>query len=360
MKEYNRGMVAMSGGVDSSVAAYLAKEQTPEVIGVTMKLFHTLEGGPVESSCCSLSDVEDARSIAEALGVPHYVFNLSDSFEEKVIRKFVQAYEIGATPNPCIDCNRYIKFEALYRKAQEMDCTHVITGHYARVRYNDETGRYELWRARDLSKDQTYFLYTLSQDQLKHTRFPLGDMKKSEVRQLAEEQGFRTAGKKDSQDICFVDNSYSDFIRRYTGKEYPEGDFLDTEGRVLGRHRGLINYTIGQRKGLGIAASEPLYVIRKSREDNAVILSGERDLFSKGLVAEDINPVAVEDLKEGRSVQAKTRYSHQGAEVFAYEKGGRLYVEFKEPQRAITQGQGVVLYDGDVVLAGGTILSALN
>lgn len=256
-----RAMIAMSGGVDSSVAAYLIKKQGYECCGVTMKLFNNEDIGiPREHSCCSADDVEDARSVAYSIGIPYYVFNFSDRFEDEVIKRFIDAYENGITPNPCIDCNRYLKFDKLYRRAKELCYDYVATGHYARIERN-ENGRYLLKKAVDMQKDQSYVLYSLTQEQLAHTLFPLGEMTKSRVREIAEERGFVNARKHDSQDICFVQNGdYADFIEKRPEKYYRDGDFVDRNGKVIGRHRGIIHYTIGQRKGLGISYAEPLYV----------------------------------------------------------------------------------------------------
>jgi tRNA-specific 2-thiouridylase len=353
-----KAIIAMSGGVDSSVAAYLMKQQQYECMGVTMKLFYNEEiGVPREHSCCSLDDVEDARSVAYTLGIPYYVFNFTDRFEEDVIDRFVCAYENGMTPNPCIDCNRYLKFDKLYRRAQELDYDYVVTGHYARIEQDAETGRYLLKKALDPDKDQSYVLYTLTQEQLRATQFPLGGMTKPEVRRIAEAQGFINARKHDSQDICFVQNgNYADFIEQYTGKHYPSGDFVDGEGHVLGQHRGVIRYTIGQRKGLGLALPEPMYVRALDLVNNKVILGKESELYSRFLTASDINLISVPRLDEPKRLKVKVRYrqTEQWALVTQTDDD-RLQIEFDEPQRAITRGQAVVLYDDDIVVGGGTI-----
>lgn len=357
-----KALIAMSGGVDSSVAAYLMKEAGYDCTGVTMKLFQNEEVGiPRDHSCCSLDDVEDARNVAFHLGMPFHVFNFSDRFEECVIRRFVDAYESGSTPNPCIDCNRFLKFDKLYDRAKELSCDFIVTGHYARIEKDEASGRYLLKKAVDDSKDQSYVLYTMTQDQLAHTQFPLGGMEKTETREIAEEQNFINAKKHDSQDICFVqEGSYADFIEGYTGKEFPEGDFVDLEGKVLGKHKGIIRYTIGQRKGLGLAVPEPVYVCRLDMDHNKVILGKNEDLFSKTLIANDINLISVSEIKEPMRVKAKVRYrqKEQWASV-TQEDADTLRVEFDEPQRAITMGQAVVLYDGDSVVGGGTICSVL-
>lgn len=353
-----KAIIAMSGGVDSSVAAYLMKEKGYECIGVTMKLFGNEEAGiSREHSCCSLDDVEDARSVAYSLGMPYYVFNFADRFKEDVIDGFIDAYENGRTPNPCIDCNRYLKFEKLFHRAKELSYDYVVTGHYAQIDFDAKTGRYLLKKAVDDTKDQSYVLYSLTQEQLAHVQFPLGGMTKTTARQIAETQGFINAAKHDSQDICFVQNGkYSDFIEQFTGKTYPEGDFVGTDKTVLGRHKGIIRYTVGQRKGLGIAFSQPMYVVKVDPVHNEVVLGTNDELFTDTLTAKDINLISVERITEPMRVKAKVRYRHQEqwATVEQLDED-TIRVVFDEPQRAITSGQAVVLYDGDVVVGGGTI-----
>lgn len=353
-----KALIAMSGGVDSSVAAFLMKEQGYDCIGATMKLYQNDDiVVSKDHACCSLDDVEDARMVANSMGMEHYVFNFSDRFKECVMDKFVHCYECGITPNPCIDCNRYLKFEYLYNRTKELGYENVVTGHYAQIAYNETTGRYELRKAVDPGKDQSYVLYSLTQDQLAHTIFPLGGMPKSETRAIAEEHGFINAKKHDSQDICFVpDGDYANFITEHSGKTYPEGNFVDVDGNVLGRHKGIIKYTIGQRKGLGLSLKEPMYVMDVNVETNTVVLGRDKDLFSKRLVAEDVNLISVTEITEPLRVKAKVRYRHteDWATVSAL-PNGKIEVIFDEPQRAITRGQAVVLYDGDVVVGGGTI-----
>ncbi len=350
-----KAIIAMSGGVDSSVAAYFMKKEGYDCIGATMKLYDNEDIGiSSEKTCCSLSDIEDARSVARRLDMPYYVFNFKDEFEEKVIRKFIKTYEAGATPNPCIDCNRYLKFEKLMQRMYELGFNCVVTGHYADI--EEKNGRYYLKKGKDLSKDQSYVLYSLTQEQLSHTVFPLGRYSKEEIRSIAEEQGFLNARKHDSQDICFVpDGNYAAFIENHLGKKYPQGDFVDLNGNVLGRHKGIIKYTIGQRKGLNIAIGKPVYVLKKDIEKNQVILGSNDELFSRRLEAEDFNWI-YEKPKENFTCFAKTRYNMKEQPCSVWIEGNRVVVEFDSPQRAITSGQAVVLYDGDYVIGGGTII----
>ena len=353
-----KAMIAMSGGVDSSVAAFLMKDAGYDCIGATMKLFQNEDIGiPKAHSCCSLDDVEDARSVAYALDIPYYVFNFSDRFQEEVMDKFVRCYENGITPNPCIDCNRYLKFEYLHDRAKELGYDYVVTGHYAQICFDENTGRYLLKKSVDMTKDQSYVLYSMTQHQLAHTQFPLGGMCKTEVREIAEKHGFINAKKHDSQDICFVQNgSYADFIEQYTNKHYPEGDFIDKDGNVLGQHKGIIRYTIGQRKGLGLALKEPMYVMAVNPIDNTVMLGSDSDLFTTTLTARNINLISIDKINEPLRVKAKVRYRHQEQWATVTQiDADTIQVVFDEPQRAITKGQAVVLYDDDIVVGGGTI-----
>ncbi len=354
----SKALIAMSGGVDSSVAALLMKRRGYECIGATMKLFSNEEVGVSrEHSCCSLDDVEDARSVAYTLGMPYYVFNFADRFREDVIDRFVSAYEHGETPNPCIECNRFLKFDKLFLRAQELGIDHVVTGHYARIDYDAESGRWRLLRSLNIAKDQSYVLYPMTQEQLAHTLFPLADLTKDEVRALAEEAGLLNARKHDSQDICFVQSgSYADFIESYTGRVSPPGDFLDTDGHVIGRHKGIIRYTIGQRRALGISFDEPHYVCAIDPVHNTVTLGLERDLYSRTVYVEQLNLISVAELAAPMRVKAKVRY--RGREQWAtavQEAPDRIRLVFDEPQRAVTRGQSAVFYDGEVVVGGGTI-----
>ena len=356
--EKKKALIGMSGGVDSSVAAWLMLEAGYDCIGSTMRLY---DGKNEDSTCCGLDDVEDARSVAHRLGIPHYVFNFKQDFDEHVIQKFVRCYECGATPNPCIDCNRHLKFDRLLRRALELGYDYVVSGHYAQVRQDPDSGRYLLYKAADRAKDQTYFLACLSQEQLAHIQFPLGGLTKPEVRKIAEQHGFVNARKRDSQDICFVpDGDYAAFLERYTGKKYPAGDYLDLNGNVVGRHRGAVCYTKGQRKGLGLAMGTPVYVCGKDMEKNTVTVGPNEALFSPALWANDWCWFPFPALTEPMRVTAKTRHSQteQAATVYP-EENGFARVEFDAPQRAVTPGQAVVLYDGDMVVGGGTITEAL-
>lgn len=363
MENVVKALVAMSGGVDSSVAAWLMKNQGFDCIGVTMKLFQNTDIGMTGGhTCCSLDDVEDARSVARLLKIPYYVFNFSDCFRQCVMEKFVQSYECGITPNPCIDCNRYLKFEKLLHRAQVLGFDYVATGHYARVEQDEVTGRYLLKKAVDASKDQSYVLYTMTQEQLAHTLFPLGALTKQEVRSIADQHGFVTAHKYDSQDICFVpDGNYAEFIRQYTGKAYQPGEFIDRDGNVLGTHRGIIHYTIGQRRGLSIATGRRQYVCAVDPKQNRVILGQDKDLYTKTLIARDINLISQQTLEKPMRLKAKVRYRHteQWAAVTQMERD-TLKIVFDEPQRAVAKGQSVVLYDGDIVVGGGIIVETFT
>lgn len=346
----------MSGGVDSSLAALLMKEKGYECIGCTMKLYENEDAGIEKTkTCCSLDDVEDARNVACLLDMPFYVFNFTERFRTQVIDRFVQSYEEGRTPNPCIDCNRYMKFDKLYERAKLMGCEYIVTGHYARIEKED--GKFFLKKALDETKDQTYVLYTLTQDQLAHTMFPLGDLTKRTVRNIAETNGFINANKPDSQDICFVpDGDYASVIEKYTGRICMPGNFVDTEGNIMGRHKGIIHYTLGQRKGLGIAAGKPVYVCEIRPQTREVVLGNPEDLMSRDVYVSDFNWISGNAPGGRIRCTAKVRYRQSEQPAVLSVEGDIVHIVFDQPQRAITPGQAAVVYDGDVVLGGGTII----
>ena len=353
-----RAMIAMSGGVDSSVAALLMKKAGYECTGVTMRLyrFPGLEQA-TQKSCCSDTDEDDAACVCWQLGIPFEAICFTKEFEKTVIQDFIREYESGRTPNPCIVCNRCMKFDLLLSMALEKGFDCLVTGHYARITQDEKTGRLQLRKALDASKDQSYVLYMLSQDQLAHLRFPLGELNKTDTRATAEKAGLVTASKHESQDICFIpDGDYSAFLERRTGSRDPEGEILDPEGRVIGHHRGACRYTIGQRHGLGVAAKQPLYVVSKDMEKHTVTVGPESALFSSELNASNFNWLSIPEPKHPLRVTAMTRYRQRvnPATVQALE-GARVKLVFDQSQRAITPGQAVVLYDGDLVLGGGTI-----
>jgi len=351
--ENKKALIGMSGGVDSSVAACLMLKQGFDCAGGTMRLH--------DFGCGGADDATDARAVAEKLEIPHHIFLFQPEFEQHVIRQFVSAYEDGLTPNPCIQCNAHLKFGAMLDKALEMGFDYVVSGHYARIRRDEQIGRYLLYKAEDRSKDQTYFLACLNQRQLAHILFPLGGLTKSEVREITEKEGLVTARKRDSQDICFVpDGDYAAFLQRYTGKTYPEGNYLDLNGTVVGRHKGAVCYTRGQRKGLGLAMGAPVYVCKKDMQANTVTVGPNEALFSSALRAKDWNWFPFPALTAPLQVTAKIRHSQMELPATVYpEENGFARVEFDTPQRAITPGQAVVLYDGDYVIGGGTITDAL-
>lgn len=352
-----RAIIAMSGGVDSSVAAFLMKEKGYDIIGITLKL-HSGNDIIEEQSCCTQQDILDAKAVCDRLQIEHRVVDLESNFKEYVIDRFINSYMSGGTPNPCVDCNRFIKFSKLLEIAKDEGFDYVVTGHYAQVAFVEETGRYVLKKGLDESKDQSYVLYSLNQEALAHIKLPLGELSKAEVREIAEQNGFVNANKKDSQDICFVpDGKYADFITQYTGKSFPDGDFVDLNGKVLGTHKGIIRYTIGQRKGLNLALPQPMYVCKKDVDKNVVTLCLNDELFTSELVADDVNFISISELKEPMKVKAKIRYKHNEADATLYpDSNGTVKLVFSEPQRAITSGQAVVMYDGNTVVAGGTII----
>lgn len=359
-----RAAVGMSGGVDSSVAAWLLKEQGYDVMGVTMRLFgNEILAVQGESRCCSLDDVEDARAVARRLEIPHYVFNFGEPFRRCVMEPFAAAYERGETPNPCVECNRCLKFGAMLQRGRELNWEKIATGHYVRLEQDGGSGRWYLKRAAHREKDQSYVLWSLDQEQLEHSLFPLGGLSKDEVRQIAQEQGFVTARKGDSQDICFIpDGDYAAFIRRFTGRDYPAGPFVDEAGRVLGTHEGIIAYTIGQRRGLGVSSNHGrLYVKQVRPGDNTVVLGDNSSLFAATLEAEHINLMACERFTAPVRLTAKVRYRMTEQPCTVEQTGeDTIRVTFDSPQRAITPGQSVVLYEGETVVGGGVIRRVLG
>ena len=356
--EKKKAMIAMSGGVDSSVAAYLMQEAGYDCIGGTMLLCNEALLGKADIP----SPARDASLVAQRLSIPFYTFEECDAFCQKVVEPFISAYEQGLTPNPCIFCNKEIKFRLLLDKALALGCDYIVTGHYARIRRDEDTGRYLLYKAPDENKDQSYFLAGLRQEQLAHVLFPLGELTKEQVRQIAAEQGFVTAAKKDSQDICFIpDGDYFSFMKRYTGKIYPQGKYLNLAGEVVGRHQNAVSYTLGQRKGLGVALGAPMYVCAKDMERNTVTLGPEENLFATTLIAEDTNFLPFEKPETPITVTAKARYRHKPQPATVYPTDdGKIKVVFSEPQRALTPGQAVVLYDGDLVVGSGTITKVIK
>jgi tRNA-specific 2-thiouridylase len=351
-------LIAMSGGVDSSVAAHLMLRAGFDCAGATMRL---CDQALLRLENTAPLDNADAQDVASRLGIPFYIFDNTAQFRAQVVDRFVSCYEQGGTPNPCVDCNRHLKFDTFLQAAISMGFSHIATGHYAKIRHDPASGRHHLYKAADLTKDQSYFLACLSQYQLSHTLFPLGELTKEQVRGIAQKQGFLNARKRDSQDICFIpDGDYRAFLERYTGKHYPVGDFLDTNGNVVGKHSGAVGYTIGQRKGLGIALGEPVYVCSKDMQANTVTVGSDAMLFRKTLRANNWNWIGISQLTQPLRCKARIRYRHSEQPATVYpEENGFVRVEFDEPQRAITAGQAVVLYDGDMVIGSGTITETI-
>ena len=346
-----RVLIAMSGGVDSSVAAWLLKEQGYECSGASMRLFDGLE-----STCCSLDDVEDARAVCRVLDIPFHVFNFKETFTYTVLARFIDGYENGSTPNPCIDCNRYLKFEKFLWRALELEYDYIATGHYVRTEQAD--GRWFLRKGADASKDQSYVLASMTQDQLAHTLFPLGGYNKPDIRQIAERHNLVNAHKADSQDLCFApNNDYAAALTRFSGKQYPPGDFVSPDGHILGRHKGIVRYTVGQRKGLGISSPEHLYVLEKRVRDNTIVLGSRDRLLRNDLTATDLNWITFD--RPPQSFRAKARIRYNNPESWANvttAPDGTVRITFDEPVSAVAPGQLVVLYDGEYVLGSGTIV----
>lgn len=357
--EKKKVVVGMSGGVDSSVAAYLLKKEGYDVIGVTMQIWQDEDAAAQEESggCCGLSAVDDARRVANALEIPYYVMNFKREFKDSVMDYFAEEYLKGNTPNPCIACNRYVKWESLLKRSLDIGAEYIATGHYARV-VRLENGRYTLKKSATAAKDQTYALYNLTQYQLAHTLMPVGEYTKDEIRQIAKGINLRIANKPDSQEICFIpDKDYAKFITEYTGEEVKEGNFVTPEGKVIGKHKGIIHYTVGQRKGLNLAMGHPVFVLAIRPDTNEVVIGNADEVYSNKLYAGNLNFMSIEDLDGEMVVDAKIRYSHKGSKC-TIRKVSEDKVEcvFEEPQRAVTPGQAVVFYDGDYVVGGGTIL----
>lgn len=357
--EKKKVVVGMSGGVDSSVAAYLLKEAGYEVIGVTMQIWQKEDDETISENggCCGLSAVEDAARVAQMLGIPHYVMNFRAEFEDKVIRYFMKEYLSGRTPNPCIACNRYVKWESMLQRSLQIGADYIATGHYARIA-RLPNGRYAIRRSATAAKDQTYALYNLTQEQLSHTLMPVGEYEKPQIRGIAEKIGLRVAHKPDSMEICFVpDQDYAGFIRENSGREIPEGNFVTTDGTVVGRHKGITHYTVGQRKGLNLSMGRPVFVVEIRPETNEVVIGEYSDVFTDRLVCTDLNFMSVPEFQDDFRVMAKIRYNHQGAPArIRRVSKDRAEVIFDEPVRAVTPGQAVVFYDGDYVAGGGTII----
>jgi tRNA-specific 2-thiouridylase len=356
----NKVVIGMSGGVDSAVAAFQLKEMGYDVIGITMKLWEEDEENYAEDygGCCSLSTIEDARLVSEKIGIPFYVMNYKERFIDTVVDNFVEEYLNGHTPSPCIRCNKYVKFDALLKTAHSLGAYYVATGHYGIVGYNESLDRYTISKSNEKRKDQTYMMYSLSQDQIKHILMPLGSFNsKEEVRQIAEREDLIVARKKDSQEICFVvDDDYARFVKEHTLKPIPKGKFVDTEGNVLGEHKGIIHYTIGQRKGLGVTFGKPMYVVEIRPKSNEVVLGDNQDVFKSELIIKESNFLVFDEVIEGYACEGKIRYSSSTAPCTLYPLGnGRVRVVFESPQRAVTPGQAAVFYKEDLLVGGGVI-----
>lgn len=350
-------LLGMSGGVDSSVSAIILKEAGYEVYGITMKLWED-ENEEVEGGCCNLSSSLDAKRVCDKLNIPHYTLNLKDKFKENVISDFICEYSNCRTPNPCIECNKFMKFGEMYRKAKELEIDYIATGHYAKVEYSDRYNRYVLKKAKNKVKDQSYVLWQIPKEIIKYVRFPLADFdSKEEIRQIARENELLVANKPDSQDICFIpDGDYKKFLRENSNLKPVKGNIVNKDGKILGKHNGLYNYTIGQRKGLGISHPVPLFVLGFNKERNEVIVGEEKELYKKEVEVKDINLLLFDDISHELEVEVKTRYSTKSAKATIKQNGDRIKIVFDEPQRAITPGQSAVFYLDDIVVGGGKII----
>lgn len=349
--ENKRVMIGMSGGVDSSVAAFLLKNEGYEVIGATLELF-------AGSSCCNIDTYIDAKNVCNQLGIPHFTFNYKDEFREHVINDFISCYANCKTPNPCIECNKYMKFGFMYEKAKELGCNYIATGHYAKTEYSEKYGRWVLKKSKSLKKDQSYVLWNIPKELIEHVLFPLADYEeKEEIRKIARDNNLKVANKPDSEDICFVpDGNYKKFLENNSDIKPKEGNIVDTKGKILGKHTGLYNYTIGQRKGLGISNPVPLFVVGFNSGKNEVIVGEEKELYKSEIEVDEINLILVDEIKDWMDVEVKTRYSSKVAKAKIKQEDNKIKVKFEEPQRAVTPGQSAVFYIDDIVLGGGKII----